>query len=325
MSVLSSLHLHFYPTALTTPSFHTHYARWSPLLLSACYLIAIRHTSPTLATSLAPKLYESSRSHISSALLTAPQPIEFFQASLILCLWSTTVGQTPLSIDGWLLSGFALQHSESSPLFHPSTPARALNHRFLWNHLCLAHLHYCVGTSRKPMLQETQITRCKSTITTDQTTNYETRMIAEIDLYWTVSTQLLNNNRGKINILESVTQLEEWKRQWRSVLDEPRSQFLQMGFHFSILLLLYNHTHSHSHSHSPSTPTLTHHAKSIIQTAITTEDARTRHLTDHIYHMITFAGIVICRILHTHHHHHHHQPEIPGPYETSELEALIVR
>ncbi|PWY72150.1 hypothetical protein BO94DRAFT_501231 [Aspergillus sclerotioniger CBS 115572] len=189
--------------------FHTHYGRWvlfdpsstprtilpqiqkSPLLLSACYLIAIRHTSPALATSLAPKLYESSRSHISTALLTAPQPIEFFQAAIILCLWSTTVGQTPLSIDGWLLSGFALQHSESSPLFNPS-PSQALNHRFLWNHLCLAHLHYCVGTSRKPILQETQITQCKSTITSDQTTNYETRM--------------------------SVTKLQNWKTEWRGVL-----------------------------------------------------------------------------------------------------------
>ncbi|RAL04664.1 uncharacterized protein BO80DRAFT_461731 [Aspergillus ibericus CBS 121593] len=314
--------------------FHTHYGKWvlfdptshpqtilchvqkSPLLLSACYLIAVRHTSTALATRLAPKLYEYSRSHISTALLTAPQPLEFFQAALILCLWSTTVGQIPLSIDGWLLSGFALQHCEASPLFGPSP---SLGRRFFGNHLCLAHLHYCVGTSRKPMLQSAQITRCKSTVTADQITNYETRMVAEIDLYWTVSNQLLNN-RETINILESITELQAWKQEWREVLEQPRSQFLLMGFHFSTLLL-YNQSQPTT-PHTSSTPSIremTHHAITIIQTAIDTEDARTRHLTDHIYHMITFAGIVICRFLHKHH------GEVSRHYQIEDLDALIIK
>ncbi|KAJ6088436.1 hypothetical protein N7486_009697 [Penicillium sp. IBT 16267x] len=187
--------------------FVEHYGRWilydpegdlaaflprvkrSPLLFCACCLIAVRHTSEQLAAGLAPKLYEYARSSISSTLLVAPQSIEFFQATLILCMWSTTVGQVPLSIDSWLLSGFALQHSQSSPLFAAVTsqsqpPIRmdekTLDRWCLWNHVCLAHLHYCVGTSRRSMLQAWQIERCQAIIDSDHATNFEVRMVAEI-------------------------------------------------------------------------------------------------------------------------------------------------
>ena len=119
----------------------------SPLLLSACCLIAIRHTQQDLATRLAPILFKEAKSLLSIAMLTVPQPVEFFQASLVLSMWSTTIGQVPLTIDSWLLSGFALQHSIASGLFHSAdrvhrTPQNKaeLDHLCVWNHLCLAHL-----------------------------------------------------------------------------------------------------------------------------------------------------------------------------------------
>lgn len=37
----------------------------------------------------------------------------------------------------------------------------------------------------------------------------------------------------------------------------------------------------------------------IINIAMDTTDQRTRHLTDHIYHIITFSAITLCRLLHT--------------------------
>jgi hypothetical protein len=146
--------------------FHEHYGRWvafgpaasldtllervrrSPLLLCACSLIAIRHTSQQFAPILAPQLFKEAKSLLSSALLEVPQSIEFFQATLILSMWSTTIGQTPLSIDSWLISGFALQHSLASDVFGPITnpvesasPSRSeLDRWCIWNHLCLAHL-----------------------------------------------------------------------------------------------------------------------------------------------------------------------------------------
>jgi hypothetical protein len=196
----------------------------SSLLFCACSLIAVRHTSEELAASLAPKLYEYARSLASTTLLVAPQSIEFFQATLILSMWSTTVGQVPLSIDSWLLSGFALQHSHSSPLFTavmtqslPPTRLDDENMRncYLWNHLCLAHMHYCVGTSRRSMLQPWQIERCRAIIVSDHANNFEVRMVAEIYLYWTVYEHLIQES---VDLLKSVAALQDWRRKWEFVI-----------------------------------------------------------------------------------------------------------
>jgi hypothetical protein len=122
---------------LTGIRFCDHYGRWVyfntkspsgsllaevqkyPLLLCACCLIAIRHTTQEAASRLAPRLFKETSTLLSASLLVVPQSIYFFQAALVLCLWSTTIGQVPLSIDSWLLSGFALQHCLSTSLFEP--------------------------------------------------------------------------------------------------------------------------------------------------------------------------------------------------------------
>ncbi|KAJ5375542.1 hypothetical protein N7517_007548 [Penicillium concentricum] len=296
----------------------------SSLLFCACSLIAVRHTSEDLAASLAPKLYEHARSLASTTLLVTPQPIEFFQATLILSMWSTTVGQVPLSIDSWLLSGFALQHSHSSPLFtavttqsHPPNrlDEETMGHCYLWNHLCLAHMHYCVGTSRRSMLQPWQIERCRAIIISDHAINFEVRMVAEIYLYWTVYEHLIQES---VDLLKSVAALQTWRRKWEFVLEQPRSQFLSMGFHFCHLLL-YEHAlkAKSSRARESVVSEMIRHSTAIVQLAMDTVDERTRHLTDHIYHMITFAAIVICRLLNA------YQEQVTSTHKINELELLV--
>ena len=145
--------------------FQTHYGRWillspgtpsgaklsqiaqSPLLLCSIYLIAVRHTTQDLANTLAPKLFQEVRTLLASSLLVTPQTEEFFQAVIVLSLWSTTIGQVPLSIDGWLITSYALQQGLASPAFvetagqanRPSSSAKT-SRQLLWVHLCLAHL-----------------------------------------------------------------------------------------------------------------------------------------------------------------------------------------
>jgi len=186
----------------------------------------VRHTSEGLAASLAPRLYGYAKSSVSSTLLVASQSIEFFQATLVLCMWSTTVGQVPLSIDSWLLSGFALQHCQSSPLFTAISSQsqqqirmneRTLDRCCLWNHLCLVHLHYCVGTNRRSMLQAWQIERCRAILDSDHATNFEVRMVAEIYLYWTVYEHLIEES---VDLLKSVAALQAWRKRWEFVLGE---------------------------------------------------------------------------------------------------------
>lgn len=166
VDIISQGLLNYQDATMLIAIFQEHYGRWvafdadiapeellqkvreSDLLLCTCCLIAVRHTSEGLAARLAPLLFDRAKNHISLTLLTTPQPLEFFQAALILCMWSTTVGQTPLSLDSWLLSGFALQHCLTSGHFDvvlgaPSTAraSRSLLARWsIWNHLCLVHL-----------------------------------------------------------------------------------------------------------------------------------------------------------------------------------------
>jgi hypothetical protein len=146
--------------------FQEHYGRWvlfnetvspetllaqmrvSPLLLCACCLIAVRHTTQESASNIAPRLFQEAKALLTSSLLNVPQSIEFFRAAVLLSMWSTTIGQTPLSIDSWLLSGFALQHSLASDVFAPVTRGShaaslsrsELDRWCIWNHLCLVHL-----------------------------------------------------------------------------------------------------------------------------------------------------------------------------------------
>ncbi|KAL4929924.1 uncharacterized protein BDV17DRAFT_281100 [Aspergillus undulatus] len=245
--------------------------RKSALLFCACCLIAGRHTPQEVAATLAPKLYENARSF----------------AVLVLCMWSTTVGQVPLSIDSWLLNGFALQHCQSSSLFtavinqSPTTSAhdkQTLDRLFLWNHICLVHPHYCVGTSRRSMLQDWHIARCRAIIDSDRVTNYELRMVAEIHLYRTTYGLLT----GPVAIPQS----------------QPRTQFLMMGFHFSHLLLYDRSLKAKSARAQQSIVSeMISHSTTIIRLAMDTVDERTRHLSDHIYHMITFAAIIVCRLI----------------------------
>lgn len=146
--------------------FQIHYGRWvafdeslsteellphvrrSPLLLCSICLVAVRQANHQLATTLAPILFKEAKSLLLPSLLEFPQRPEFFQATLILSLWSTTIGQVPLSLDSWLLTGYALQQASANPIFtdfHQSTAHTPRSRdvymaQFVRNHLCIAHL-----------------------------------------------------------------------------------------------------------------------------------------------------------------------------------------
>jgi hypothetical protein len=117
-------------------------------LLCSIFLIAVRHTTDQLADKLAPRLFEEAKRLLSTALLAVPQRVEFYQAIVILSLWSTTIGQVPLSVDSWMLTGYALQQAMASPFFTDAFQARTTalltkehgDAWCLWTHLTLAHL-----------------------------------------------------------------------------------------------------------------------------------------------------------------------------------------
>ncbi|KAF4459062.1 nicotinamide mononucleotide permease [Fusarium albosuccineum] len=273
-------------------------------LLAFIFLIAVRHTTQELADRLAPRLFEEAKSLITSSLLEVPQTVEFFQAALILSLWSTTIGQVPLSVDSWLLTGYALQQAFISPHFaeilRPGSTTMTtleLDSWCLWNHICVAHLQYCVGTRRQSLLTQEHIDRCLYFSKLDYITNYEARMAAEVGLYWIIYNKC---GTSQVDLTGTKLALTAWQQEWAKLFDEPRSQFLQMGFHFAHLLAYCQTVKSpNSVMRTSILEEMIRHSKAIIDLAIDTADERTRHLTDHIYHTITFSALTLCRILST--------------------------
>lgn len=91
-----------------------------------------------------------------------------------------------------------------------------------------------------------------------------------------------------------------------------------MGFHFSHLLLYDQSLKFRSaRAREPVVSGMIRHSTAIIHLAMDTVDNQTRHLSDHIYHMITFAAIVICRLLNA------YEEQLSHSHNIAELEALI--
>ena len=56
---------------------------------------------------------------------------------------------------------------------------------------------------------------------------------------------------------------------------------------------------------------------SIINLAIDTTDERTQHLTDHIYHIITFSAITLCRLLSA------YEDQLSVSHDVASLDTLV--
>jgi hypothetical protein len=237
-------------------------------------------------------------------------------------MWSTTIARVPLNMDSWLLSGFALQHSIATALFSTSTvnngsgcSKSGLDRLCVWNHLCLVHLHYCVGTRRRAVIERKDIDRCRLILGSENATNFETRMVAEIFLYWV----LYESSNSPVNLPKTQAALQTWKSEWQYVFDRPRSQFVQMGFYFAQLLTYDQSLKTRSTAARESLITeMIRISTTIINLAINTTDERTRHLTDHIYHMISFAAVTLSRLLST------YEPQLAMSHDIPGLEGLIM-
>ncbi|KAF7185505.1 putative transcriptional regulatory protein [Pseudocercospora fuligena] len=300
--------------------FRAHYRRWvalrenrdteadldftgSPLLLCACCLIAVRHWDSLKAGETAAILFTEAKKLLQVQLLEAPQGLAFFQAVLILSLWSTTIGQKPLSIDSWLTSGFAIQHGKASDVFKDAEYSSSLESEYtstvgkllLWSRLCLAHLHACVSMRRKAVFGAREIDRIKKTLPPGELSNFEMRMVAELSLYWDLYE---NAVAAPVALPQAQAALQSWKLVWQFLFDQPRSQFLQMGFHFAQLLIFEQSLNNKSAAVRESLISeMVRLSSAILQLAMDTADERTKHLTDHIYHMISFAAVTLCRLL----------------------------
>jgi hypothetical protein len=157
-------------------------------------------------------------------------------------------------------------------------------------------------------------------------------MVAEVNLYWIIYESC---SSAQVDLPKTQASLHEWRQEWKFLFgkaptsalvdlanaraDQPRSQFIQMGFHFAQLLVYDQALKSRSAAVRESRITeMTRLSAAIMQLALDTADNRTRHLSDHIYHMITFAAVTLCRLLHM------YENQLAATHNIMDLDALVL-
>ncbi|KAJ4282701.1 hypothetical protein NW764_003713 [Fusarium oxysporum] len=178
--------------------------------------------------------------------------------------------------------------------------------------------HWMLGACGITYVLPIFIDQCVNFIQSNEVNNYEARMGAEVQLYW-----IIYNKCGiaQSDLAGTKLALQAWQQDWMILFNEPRSQFLQMGFHFAHLLAHCQSLKSpKSVMHSSVLKEMIKHSKIIINLAIDTTDDRTRHLTDHIYHILSFSALTLCRIVHT-----YESKLRAANYDTTELDNLVFK
>jgi hypothetical protein len=101
--------------------------------------------------------------------------------------------------------------------------------------------------------------------------------------------------------------------------DLPRSQFVQMGFNFAQLLIYDQSLKSRSAAVRESLLSeMVRLSAAIPRIAMDTDDDRTRHLSDPIYHMITFAAVTLCRLMQM------YRPQLAVTHNLAEFDSLVL-
>ncbi|KAF2485633.1 hypothetical protein BDY17DRAFT_322462 [Neohortaea acidophila] len=282
--------------------FQTHYGRWIGLdEVGYTQFRADSIKSPLLLC--ANHLFLDAQSLVRETILHTQHSIEFFQAILLLSLWPTTLGQRLMSIDSWLISGYALQNGLISNSFKSKLASDAgveqetssLRSVLVRNHLCLAHLHASVSMRRQSMVTKSDVEASRKILQSDIVTNFETRMVAELHLYWTIYEQCVAVD---VHLPRAKAALQSWKEEWAFLFNQPRRQFLEISFFFAGLLMYEQSLSSKSAAVRESLVSeMIRLSSNILTLSMEKADERTKHLTDHVYHVITFAAVTLCRLI----------------------------
>lgn len=83
--------------------------------------------------------------------------------------------------------------------------------------MILTSQSYCVGTRRTAMLNRMQLGRCRQILDSDRATNFEARMVAEMELYWVIYQKCTS---APVDLPEAQASLNSWKKEWITLFGE---------------------------------------------------------------------------------------------------------
>jgi len=75
------------------------------------------------------------------------------------------------------------------------------------------------------MIGRLQVDSCSQILGSDQVTNFEVRMVAEVNLYWILYEQCCT---ADVDLPKAQSSLHSWKQDWKLVLGKLNKFFVEM-------------------------------------------------------------------------------------------------
>ncbi|ANZ74898.1 BA75_02405T0 [Komagataella pastoris] len=221
-----------------------------PLLLIVACSLSLKYSDPYIRKHAEKYLRQSLVKELNQNLMIMPQCLEFMQALVILSVYALTLSDESFSVDGWFLSGVALQQfitkERAGNLI--SDRAEGISEEFqrltvyrLWNHLCLAHLVNSVLSGRISIINSLNLHSGRKVLDLPESTNFDGRMVAECSLQLIVCEFLNSQSASKEKSLQVARgELVKWLEQWSYLFEQPANQFVELGYHYGYFLVLFH-------------------------------------------------------------------------------------
>ncbi|KAL2710277.1 GAL4 superfamily protein [Kluyveromyces marxianus] len=256
------------------------------LLLTVACTLALRYTDDyhDLKTRCYKNLLLKLRSDLESSLCYVPQTKEFLQAIVILSLYASSFSSDFLCVDAWYLSGLGTQHllttgvagsllnrkkggndvlasamnlldpvmqsnfgNMNNSVFEETEQFEQLSTCRLWNHLCLCHLNCCIASGRMCTIDDRRLDMCKVTLDLPHSTNFDGRMVAEIELsrivYKFIQSLEFIDTSSRQPLDDVIKKLLNWLDNWKYLFAQPITQFVEFNYHYALCIVHYSWYH----------------------------------------------------------------------------------
>ncbi|KAI5954204.1 hypothetical protein KGF54_001979 [Candida jiufengensis] len=245
----------------------------SPLLLTTCCCISLRYSLDSDDQKENRQKYKQlinvliqdlNQSFLKCTSFTSNDNgfVEFLQSLVVLSIYSTSISTLVsnltedyqssdsnligFSLDPYQLSSIGLTSFFTKSTFqlfstkNSSPPYEKLTILRIYNHLCLVHVINCLFSGRMCILDDTRINYCKSALSLFNATNFDGRMVSEINIlyitYKYIQQQPENIDTNFKNVQQEV---QEWFINWEYLLQQPALQFVEFNYNFCSMLILF--------------------------------------------------------------------------------------
>ncbi|KAB8072941.1 transcriptional activator of proteases prtT [Aspergillus leporis] len=284
--------------SINNPSdFHNEMRKTDSLLYSTACLLASRYV-PGIPPPILHAMNLQVR-HKAVNLLWEKPPLKYesLQALALLCLWPAAV-QKEFPIDGWLLSGTAINHAFIAFDFLNHAPSELLidddmaAQLRLWNAFCLTQLHFAVGNARPFHVPQRYLDYCPRLLEHPAATVEDGKVVAEIQLY--LITLRLQSNEQRMRFADvEYEEIERWKVEWAHLLAGDENSTFELSLWFCQILLHRTAMRFQAESERLTSDIL-QGSRLIISKFLQLRFATALRIVDQAYFIVGYAALNLC-------------------------------